>query len=136
MMTMKKMYIIVDDRTLDSFVTKKIIERIDERQGVKIYDSAIETIHDIKLGNLHYEGLTVLFLDIMMPLMDGFQFVEEFETLPLNIQSKFKIIAMTTSLDNHDFQKILGYSSVIGLLRKPFDLNDVNDILNKVVEYE
>ncbi len=134
MMTMKKMYIIVDDRTLDCFVTKKIIERIDESQVLKIYNSAIEISNDIKLGNLHYEGLTVVFLDIMMPVMNGFQFVEEFETLPLNIQSKFKIIAMTTSLDNNDFQKILGYSSIIGLLRKPFDLKDVNDILNKIVE--
>lgn len=136
MMTTKKMFIIVDDSALDCFVIKKIIESIDESQGLKIYNSAIEILHDIKLGNLHYEGLTVVFLDIMMPVMYGFEFVEEFETLPLNIQSKFKIIAMTTSLDKNDFEKILSYTSVIGLLRKPFNLNDVNNILNKVVEYD
>jgi CheY-like chemotaxis protein len=129
---MKKMFIIVDDRTLDCFVTKKIIEGIDERQGLKIYNSAIEIIRDIKLGALYYEGLTVVFLDIMMPVMDGFQFVEEFEMLPINIQSKFKIIAMTTSLDTNDFQRILSYSSIVGLLRKPFKIDEVNELLNKI----
>jgi CheY-like chemotaxis protein len=114
---MKKMFIIVDDRTLDCFVTKKIIEGIDERQGLKIYNSAIEIIRDIKLGALYYEG---------------FQFVEEFEMLPINIQSKFKIIAMTTSLDTNDFQRILSYSSIVGLLRKPFKIDEVNELLNKI----
>jgi CheY-like chemotaxis protein len=127
------MFIIVDDRTLDCFVTKRIIEGINDRQGLKIYNSAIEIINDIKLGALYYEGITVVFLDIMMPVMDGFQFVEEFEKLEPNTQSKFKIIAMTTSLDNNDLQRILSYSSIIGLLRKPFNLGDVNNILNKII---
>lgn len=126
------MFLIVDDRNLDCLITEKVIDKTGERQGVKIYNSAVEILHDIKSGLLDYNGLTVILLDIMMPVMNGFQFVEEFESLPESVKSKFRIISMTTSLDNNDFQRMLRYSSVIGVLQKPFNLEDLKVVLSKI----
>jgi len=54
-----------------------------------------------------------------MPLMSGFQFVEEFEKLPVEIQEKYKIIILSSTRNKNDIFRVLNYKNVSHFQEKP-----------------
>jgi CheY-like chemotaxis protein len=61
----------------------------------------------------------VIFLDIDMPLMDGFQFLDEFENLSLVTRKKCRIVMLTSSINPQDFNRSKKYPNVKMYLNKP-----------------
>ena len=61
----------------------------------------------------------IVFLDINMPLMDGWEFLEEFERLPEPTRNKCYVIMLTSSIDTSDIERARRYSSVIEFVSKP-----------------
>ena len=117
---MKLSFIIIDDRELDCFITKKIIQETGLDCGIEIFFDATSGLNFIKKVPT-INAITVILLDILMPVMNGYQFIEEFEILPEEIRKKYKIIAITTSLNKNEITKISNYDEVITVLKKPYD---------------
>ena len=88
-------FIIIDDSELDCFIARKIIGNVtDGKLPVKIFQSgteALETIRDDTTATNDTDFILIL-LDLQMPLMNGFQFVEEFEKLPQETRKKYKVV--------------------------------------------
>lgn len=117
---MKLSFIIIDDRELDCFIAEKFIQKTGFSIGNRIFHDAITGLEFIKNHTVTGTGITVILLDIMMPVMNGFGFIEEFEKLPEEITSNYRIIPITTSLNKNDIEQISSYKSVISVLKKPF----------------
>ena len=117
---MKLSFIIIDDRELDCFITKKIIQETGLDCAIEIFFDATSGLNFIKKVPT-INAITVILLDILMPVMNGYQFIEEFEILPEEIRKKYKIIAITTSLNKIEIAKISNYDEVITVLKKPYD---------------
>ena len=94
---------VIDDDPITVFGIKKMLNALDVSETIKTYANGKEAIDDIKemLEN-KVQVPEVIFLDINMPIMDGWQFLEEFITLPL--QSKIRINILTSSIDPADRQ--------------------------------
>lgn len=60
-----------------------------------------------------------ILLDIRMPLMDGFEFLDRFDALPEALTKHTKIIIVTSSLLEEDHEKCSKYRNVVGFLPKP-----------------
>ncbi|MDB5112268.1 MAG: chemotaxis-specific methylesterase [Mucilaginibacter sp.] len=130
---MKLAFIVIDDSELDCFVSRKIIEHVDKSLNVKTYQNAelaIEIIKDNPIDNS--EGLTIILLDLHMPIMNGFQFVEEFEKLPIQKQKKYMIVVLSSTRNANDISRILSYNGVESMLEKPLTLEKLTSLVHRV----
>lgn len=114
-------FIIVDDSELDCFIAKKIIGHADQEIIVDTFQSAAEALGVLKtqLPNRNAQDKLVLLLDLQMPLMNGFQFVEEFEKLPQETRDKVLVVILSSTRNSNDILRIFTYKSVHSLMEKP-----------------
>ncbi|WP_448528090.1 response regulator [Raineya sp.] len=120
-----KAIMLIDDNEIDNLINQKIIEAANICDYIFTHTggkSAIEFLRNIEkiapiTGN---QGLPeLIFLDIDMPLMDGFQFLDEFETLSPTTKEYCKIVMLTSSINPQDMSKSKKYQYVKKYLNKP-----------------
>jgi len=119
-----KNVMLIDDNEIDNLINQKMIESSGITNNVYIHTgakSAIEFLKNLeKLSELSNEVLPdIIFLDIDMPLMDGFQFLDEFQKLMVKTQEKCNIVMLTSSINPQDLDKSKSYESVKRYLNKP-----------------
>lgn len=124
--------IIIDDDDIICFIVKKLLATCNYPAG-KSFTSAIQGLDYIsKEQNTETEFL--IFLDINMPVMNGWQFIAEMEKL--NLKSQFSIFIITSSIDPADKEKAKTYNIVMDYFEKPlrtdvFEMLKKNDRLKK-----
>ena len=120
---------LIDDNELDNFVNKKLIENEHFAGQVLIQPSGISALEYLKKQTGNGEIPDVVFLDIMMPNMDGFGFLEEFEKLNEDVKKKSKIVMLSTSESFKDLNLANQSKYVYKFLNKPLS-KSVLDALN------
>ncbi len=125
-------FIIIDDSKEDCYLIKKRLHSLDKNFNIKSFLSAEEAYDYINKTGSDVPGhLTknIIILDIYMPLMDGFEFVEEFETLPKSVQDNYLICALTSSINKNYIDKINAYKSVKYFLEKPIKTESLLELI-------
>lgn len=115
-------FIIIDDSKEDCYLIKKRLQTINKSFDIKSFLSAQEAYDHINktgINTPNYPIKNIIILDIYMPVMDGFEFVEEFENLPKLVQENYLICALTSSINKSYIDKISNYQSVRFFLEKP-----------------
>lgn len=112
-------FIIVDDSELDCFIAEKLVRHAGVGNKIKSFLKASDALDYIKQTNSTDETPTVVLVDILMPIMSGVEFVEEFEKLPSEVREKYYIVAFTSSMNKKDMGAMKSYDSVKFLFDKP-----------------
>ena len=136
-MTENKKYhalMLVDDNEIDNLINQKMIEasgiceHIFVHSGAKSAIEFLKNIEKLAKGDLNLYLPEIIFLDIDMPLMDGFQFLDEFEKLSDIIKNHCKVVMLTSSLNPQDMSKARKNLHVLKYLNKPLTQDSIKKV--------
>jgi CheY-like chemotaxis protein len=122
-------FIVVDDSKLDCFIAEKIIKNTGKSESIRSFIQAREALDYINTAPVDENTRTILFVDIQMPVMNGFEFIEEFEKLPANITANHTIYVISSSINENDLSRVHTYASVKQFLNKPLTSNNLAVLL-------
>lgn len=124
-----KRFILIDDEPIFNFLTKNIIEKSGIADKIESFNSAPKALESIREMENNCEDCQLfILLDIRMPLMSGFEFIEELMKLKNKVIKKVKIFMLTSSCNEVDYQKAHLYPHVYGFFNKPFN----NELIEKI----
>lgn len=123
MMDKKKpidLVMLVDDNETDNFISKRIIEITGFASRVEVKNSGKSALDYLAAHQDSPEDLpNIIFLDINMPVVDGFVFLYEFEKFKELVRTKCKVIILSSSDNKRDIDKIVNNNYVIKFVTKP-----------------
>jgi CheY-like chemotaxis protein len=130
-MTKLKSIAIIDDDPITVFGVKRMLNALGISENIRSYVNGKEAIDDFK-SIMNNKGVIpeVIFLDINMPIMDGWLFLEEFIKLP--ITHKIRINILTSSIDQADRENWRYYMTrthhIIDYKNKPIQKKEIEEI--------
>jgi CheY-like chemotaxis protein len=122
--------LLIDDDKATNFINERVIKKLDcTKRIVTVYNGAeaLEFLSIEENGNLLQPDL--IFLDINMPVMDGWEFLEHYRKLHEDKKAKVVLLMLTTSLNPDDVKKANKIQEVKGFKNKPLTIEMMQDIL-------
>jgi CheY-like chemotaxis protein len=112
---------LIDDDSIFNLIHTKTIEKVKFAQNVIAFDDPLNALKKLKeLKNTNPKTLPdLIFLDINMPVMDGWQFLEELKNLSIAGLEHCKVIILSSSIDPSDIKKSKQYTMVYDFISKP-----------------
>jgi CheY-like chemotaxis protein len=127
---MKQKAFIIDDDHICHFITRHLIISEDLAQEVMCFYQAEEALQRLLSGDSLPE---MIFLDLNMPHMNGWQFLDALRPHEARLRSQTRIFILTSSMDPADQEKAWQYASVAGYFLKPLqcgDLQSIRELIN------
>lgn len=121
---------IIDDDKIYVYGLKKMLSIHDFCKNVLIFNNGEEAIKYMKPLIVSNEGLPdIILLDINMPVMDGWEFLDEFIKIKPKIKKKITIYMVSSSINPIDIERAKSYSEVSNYFVKPIKMEDLAEIL-------
>ena len=124
--------LIIDDGAIDTFIAKNTLEHTLSDIHVDFCINglqALQFLRDLIITNPD-QLPDYIFLDLSMPVMDGFEFLNEFNNINVDALRKIKIYVLSSSIFTKDIRQALNSPSVSGFISKPIDSKKVKEIFN------
>ena len=128
---MYKRVMIVDDNEVDRYIGTRNITKYYFSEEVIEMPSAKRALEYLEsLASVPEQLPQLIFLDIRMPDLDGFGFLEAYEKLPEAVQKNCIIMMLTTSLSPLDHERAKNNKFVAKFLNKPLDKEKLTELNN------
>ncbi len=120
--TDQPLVMLIDDNAMDIFVGKKFLTVSGITNNIITFQSAREALDYLCQYENEPDKLpSLILLDIQMPEINGFQFLELFKNIPADTQEGVKIIMLSSTLDPVDIERANAEPHVLDILKKPLD---------------
>ncbi len=133
MNTINTIYLI-DDDDIFKFLTCKVIEETQKVGQIKMFQNGQTAIDEIRIAIGCKDDLPeLILLDLSMPIMDGWNFLDEMRLLKPLINSEIIIYIVSSTISPKDIQKVNSYSEVKDYVIKPITRQKFSDLINSLV---
>ncbi|MCX6204875.1 MAG: response regulator [Bacteroidetes bacterium] len=130
-MTQVNSILIIDDDPLFLLLVKKTIMKYEFAKTISAFSNGLEAFDELKQKINEPAALPdIILLDINMPIMDGWEFLDQFLPFLEKTAKKISIYIATSSIAEDDKKKAKTYPTIIDYLLKPID----QPILAKIIE--
>ena len=124
--------LLIDDNSANNYLHKRIIDKSGIAKKVVAIDMAHKALDYLKsVENSRFSGPDIIFLDINMPLMNGWEFIEEYKKIYGNQKKEIITFMITTSLNPDDEKRAMNIPLIQGFRKKPLSLDILQDIVEK-----
>ncbi len=116
---MKDLVLVIDDYEIHSLAAEIMIKRQAFAKKVMTFSSAIDALAFLSSVKEVSAFPEVIFLDIQMPLMDGFEFLDEYIQLPASMRERCSIVLLSATQVPNDHVKMKLYAHHTRFFEKP-----------------
>lgn len=126
----KPPYIVIDDDVLNNMICKITLEMALGAVQVETFSNAEIALEFIRTNyeDVTDDAVTLILLDINMPIMSGWEFLDSFDAFSDEIKKQFRIYLLSSSVDDRDKEKAKQNRNVIDYLSKPLSKDMVKRI--------
>jgi two-component SAPR family response regulator len=113
------------------FVHKKFIELRQLASEIVTYNSPLLALE--KMSDIPDNGLPgILFLDLNMPMINGFEFLEKTKGISNGIFNRMRVVILTSSNSHTDRERAMTFDNVISYIPKPLTVQGIDDIIKLI----
>lgn len=121
MNSLKKIALIDDDSTF-VFLTKHMMKTANINTQIDEFNDGLQALNFLKDNRNNEELLPdVIFLDLSMPIMDGWEFLEEYTEVEPTVKKKIILFIVSSSISPHDIERSRNFSVVSDFIIKPLN---------------
>lgn len=124
-----KTVLLIDDDEPTNFINKKIIKSSGFVENIHVAQSGQEALNFLSRQDI--PNPEIIFLDINMPAMDGWEFLTQYKKLTQTQKGNMLIVMLTTSLNPDDEMKAKEINEVHGFNNKPLTVQMLKEIITK-----
>lgn len=122
----------IDDDTVFQFSAKILLKKKFQVDNVLLFNNGQEAFDYFKAHKGQKSKIpSVLFVDINMPLMNGWEFVEKITPYFDKELDNFDVFIMTSSIDNRDVEKSKKFKLIKKFVSKPLTINMIEKLISK-----
>lgn len=127
-MSDKTTYLVIDDSEIDRMMVSILLSNVLKTTNISFAIDGEDGIEWINEHKNELEGELVIFLDIFMPKMDGFEFMDAFMQFNKDVMDKVTIYMLTSSVNPEDEMKARKYKIIKSFLNKPLSKEALADL--------
>lgn len=131
---MIKSLTLVDDDEVFVFLTKKIIQQTNLVELIKVFGNGLDALNFIRENMNQPEALPeIILLDLSMPIMNGWQFLDEFTKINPDIGKKITIYVCSSSISPDDIARAKTITEVSDFIIKPITKEKLVDMIKSIL---
>ncbi len=122
--------LLIDDNEIDNLIHTRLLKELRLTTQTLVYQNAKDALLYLKnTSNTNPSELPdFIFLDLNMPVMDGFSFMKEFKKLKLEQFKKIQVLVLSCSIYEREIKKILMYEEVKDFISKPLNQDKIRQL--------
>ena len=129
-MNVKDSVCIIDDDHIFIYGVKRLMEETSFCDNLMVYQNGQDALEDLKDKATQGDNLpSIIFLDLNMPMMTGWEFLDEYLQIESKDPTVSKVYIVSSSIDPKDLLRIKDYSVIRNYILKPVTSDDLQNII-------
>ncbi|MEP0212813.1 MAG: response regulator [Cellulophaga sp.] len=122
---------IIDDDPIFVYGTKRIMKEVGFTEKIEVFENGLDAIEELTRQSTIEKTLPrLIFLDLNMPIMNGWEFLDDFVKIPEAIRQNVVIYIVSSSIDPRDIERVKTYDIVTDYILKPVTPKDLKNMLD------
>lgn len=126
--------LLIDDDETTNYLNHRLLSRMQVAQDIRVVsngEEALQYLQQAFANEEDYPRPDLIFVDIKMSVMDGFEFLEEYQKLAAGDKKQIVMLMLTSSASFYDLEKLKQFPDVRQHYSKPLTEADVREIMNE-----